>query len=62
MGRIKTALIKRTTFELFEKHKGEFKPTFEENKVLVDKFAEVPSKKHRNTIAGYLTRLMKEQE
>ncbi len=59
MGRIKTQLIKRTTKELFSHHKDEFSKEFEENKKLVEKFADVPSKKLRNIIAGYITRLKK---
>ncbi|MBN1377223.1 30S ribosomal protein S17e [Candidatus Woesearchaeota archaeon] len=59
MGRIKTQLIKRVTKELFSSHKDEFSNDFEENKKLVEKFADVPSKKLRNIIAGYITRLKK---
>ena len=59
MGRIKTQLIKRITKDLFKKHSEEFKTTFEENKQLVEKFADIPSKKLRNIIAGYITRLKK---
>ncbi|MBD3249615.1 30S ribosomal protein S17e [Candidatus Woesearchaeota archaeon] len=62
MGRIKTSLIKRITFDLFRKHKEEFKKTFEENRELVEQFADIPSKKQRNIIAGYVTRLVKEQD
>lgn len=59
MGRIKTKLIKRITHELMDKHKSEFKTNFEENKKLVSKFAHIESKKIRNVIAGYATRLVK---
>ncbi len=59
MGRIKTALMKRVTHELLETHPEAFKPTFEENKPLVDKFTDVQSKKMRNIIAGYVTRIVK---
>lgn len=59
MGRIKTALIKRITSQLFKEHRDEFTTTFEENKNLVAKFADTPSKKMRNIIAGYVTRLKK---
>lgn len=58
MGRIKTALIKRVTQELVERHRQDFKKTFEENKVLVSQYADITSKKLRNVIAGYVTRLM----
>ena len=62
MGRIKTKLIKRITFKLFRENKGEFKKTFKENKGIVDKMMDFPSKKMRNIIAGYLTKLVKAQE
>ncbi len=59
MGRIKTQLIKRTTEQLMNKYPGQFSEDFASNKVLVDKFVLVYSPKLRNTIAGYLTRLVK---
>lgn len=61
MGRIKTALIKRVTLELVSRHRQDLKKTFEENKVLVSQYAEISSKKLRNVIAGYVTRLMKNE-
>lgn len=62
MGRIKTMLTKRVTNQLVKEHSNEFKKTFEENKKLVSSFADVPSKKLRNTIAGYVTRQMKKAD
>ena len=62
MGRIKTQLIKRVSNELVNLHREELKESFEDNKVAVDKLADVPSKKLRNSIAGYITRLLKEAE
>lgn len=62
MGRIKTMLIKRVTNELVSDHSEEFKQSFEENKEVVTRFADVPSKKLRNVIAGYATRLVKTKE
>ncbi|MBN1502921.1 30S ribosomal protein S17e [Candidatus Woesearchaeota archaeon] len=59
MGRIKTKVIKRMSEELFERHREEFKDNFDENKKLVEQFADIPSKKMRNIIAGYITRLVK---
>ncbi len=59
MGRIKTQLTKRVTNDLIEANPDTFKKDFGENKKLVDEFADVPSKKMRNVIAGYVTRLMK---
>ncbi len=59
MGRIKTQLIKRTTEQLMSRYPGQFSDDFASNKVLVNKFVSVYSPKLRNTIAGYLTRLVK---
>ena len=61
MGRIKTKLIKRKTKELLKVHGENFTKDFTENKLLTNKFAIVQSKKLRNVIAGYMTRL-KEKE
>ena len=62
MGRIKTQLIKRTSIKLVEENKKNFKDNFEENKKIVGEYADIPSKKLRNVIAGYVTRLVKEKE
>jgi small subunit ribosomal protein S17e len=59
MGRIKTQQIKRATFDLLREHKDEFKKDFAENKKLVSEFAEIRSKKLKNMVAGYVTRLVK---
>jgi small subunit ribosomal protein S17e len=57
MGRIKTQLMKRITLTLFKEHRGKFKKTFTENKEIVGKLVDFPSKKFRNIVAGYVTRL-----
>jgi len=62
LGRIKTKLIKRITLKLYKQHREEFKPEFEENKKMVSNFADIPSKKIRNVIAGYITRLVKQKQ
>ena len=59
MGRVKTAKIKRATDKILGLHKGEFKTDFGSNKTLLTEFADIKSKKVRNTIAGYVTRLVK---
>ena len=59
MGRIKTRAIKRVTHEIIEKHRERFNEDFENNKKVIDEVAEVQSKKIRNKIAGYLTRLIR---
>ena len=59
MGRIKTMLIKRSSNDLMREHPEDFKGDFTHNKQLVDKYINVSSKKIRNIIAGYVTRLAK---
>ncbi|HEY9706501.1 MAG TPA: 30S ribosomal protein S17e [Allocoleopsis sp.] len=59
MGRIKTMLVKRTTEELMDKYNEEFTTDFNENKKVLDSKVKMESKKMRNIIAGYATRLKK---
>ena len=59
MGRIKTQLLKRVTRKLVSYHGSELSDDFGKNKGLLPKFASIPSKKFRNIIAGYVTRLNK---
>ncbi|MFH1456397.1 MAG: 30S ribosomal protein S17e [archaeon] len=62
MGRIKTMMIKRNVRKLREIHKDKFKKIFDENKKIVSEVAKIPSKKIRNIVAGYITRLEKKEE
>lgn len=62
MGRIKTMLVKRVTNEMFDEHADRFTTDFNKNKAVVEELANVPSKKIRNIIAGYATRLKKKHE
>ena len=62
MGRVKTQLIKRTTWELYRKHSQNFSQDFAENKPILAKYAAIPCKKIRNSIAGYLARLVKRKQ
>lgn len=59
MGRIKTVLIKRKTKELLQKYSDSFTSDFAQNKSLVTQHMQVSSKKLRNIVAGYVTRLKK---
>ena len=61
MGRIKTQLVKRMSNKTIESHKDELSKEFNANKKLVDQYIEGPSKKIRNGIAVYITRLMKKE-
>ena len=61
MGRIKTQLTKRTTEEIMAEHGKDFMTDFEQNKIILDSKVHVSSKKLRNIIAGYATRLKKRE-
>lgn len=62
MGRIKTQLVKRKTYELLRKFSGKFTADFDTNKQRVNELIPGASKKLRNIIAGYLTRLIKRNQ
>jgi ribosomal protein S17E len=60
MGKIKGRLIRRTGDNLETSSELEFSPKFEHNKkVLGNK--NLPSKKIRNQVAGYLTRVKRQE-
>ncbi len=61
MGNIRTSFVKRTSRELVETYEGIFTKDFDENKILVEKFTTVSTKHLRNKIAGYVTRLVRNQ-
>lgn len=68
MGRVKTTLVKRTSKELIiqSKSKGDLTPSdftgdFERNKKVLGNNT-MPSKRMRNMIAGYISRLQKRSE
>ncbi len=62
MGRIKTKLVKRTGEELISTYQDKFSGDFEDNKKLLPGLAEMNSKKLKNIIAGYITRLVKRKQ
>lgn len=62
MGRIKTSLIKSVTLKLFKNNKDLFKDKFDDNKLLINDLIKTESKKLRNIIAGYITRLVKQEK
>jgi small subunit ribosomal protein S17e len=61
MGRIKTKLIKALTNEVYSKYKEELTTDFNENKKVIDSVQVGASKKLRNVVAGYATRLKKQE-
>ena len=62
MGRIKTKLAKRLTHKLLEMYPEKFSKDLEVNKKSVGALLIGASKKIRNMIAGYVTRIMKRTE
>lgn len=57
MGKVRTETVKRTARELIEKFPDKFTNEYEANKAGVNELLRAPSKKLRNRIAGYVTRL-----
>jgi len=57
MGRIKTTLVKRTSKQLVDESPDIFTKEFDSNKKALGKT--MPSKRMRNMIAGYITRIKK---
>ena len=59
MGRVKNSLIKRTARTL-NKEKNLFNEGFDNNKKLLG--TNLPSKRLRNQVAGYVTRLIRNEQ
>ncbi|AFH42802.1 MULTISPECIES: 30S ribosomal protein S17e [Fervidicoccus] len=59
MGKVRTAMVKRTARKLITAHPDLFTEDFEENKQLIRKLVDVNSKRVSNKIAGYITHLVK---
>jgi ribosomal protein S17E len=57
MGRIKSMVIKRTSRQLIDQSADSFEKNFEDNKKALG--STLPSKRMRNKIAGYITRIKK---
>ncbi len=62
MGRIKTTYLKRKTKELFKLHGDKFATEFTQNKTITNAYTDIKSKKLRNIIAGYMTRLKQKEQ
>ena len=46
--------------KILKAHKDMFSDKFEDNKIRVDEVADIPTKKLRNLIAGYITKKVKQ--
>ena len=58
MGRVRTKTVKRSARQIVEKYYQQLTMDFDTNKRVVDEVAEIPSKRMRNKIAGFVTHLM----
>lgn len=58
MGKVRSALVKRTARRLLEMYPDVFTGDFEHNKRVVSQLIEFKSKKLRNQIAGYITHVV----
>lgn len=59
MGRVKSKAVKRDAMMIYESEPDSFTESFDENKQKVEEHAEISSKKLRNVIAGYITRIVR---
>jgi len=57
LGKVRTETVKRAARELIERFPEKFTNEYEANKAAVNEVMKAPSKKLRNRIAGYVTRL-----
>ncbi len=62
MGRIKTKFIKRKTRDLLKQHGEKFTGDYVKNKEIANGLVQVQSKKLRNIVAGYMTRLKRKEQ
>lgn len=59
LGRIKTSFIKNIAEELMKSYGNQFTTDFRKNKEMVKQLIDIKSKKIRNMVAGYVTKLKK---
>ena len=57
MGNVRTEKVKRIARELLRRYPDRFTADYEENKKMLSSLVNLPSKKLRNMIAGYITGL-----
>ncbi len=62
MGRIKTILAKRSGAKFIKLFPKTFSKDYDKNKQALGEVGKIPSKKLRNVIAGYITRLKEREE
>jgi len=57
LGRVRTEMVKKIAKELLQTSPDRFSTNYEENKKVVDELVNSKTKRVRNRIAGYVTRL-----
>jgi small subunit ribosomal protein S17e len=57
LGKVRTETVKRAARELIERFPEKFTSEYEANKASINQVLKAPSKRLRNRIAGYVTRL-----
>eukprot|EP01103_Thecamoeba_quadrilineata_P019556 TRINITY_DN7973_c0_g1_i1.p1 TRINITY_DN7973_c0_g1~~TRINITY_DN7973_c0_g1_i1.p1 ORF type:complete len:141 (+),score=32.59 TRINITY_DN7973_c0_g1_i1:30-452(+) len=62
MGRVRTKTIKKASRHIIEKHYPRLTTDFQTNKKMCDEIADIPTKRLRNKIAGFVTHLMRRIE
>ncbi len=62
MGKVRPSSIKILCRILVAQYENHLSTDFEENKEFLTQVVEVPTKRLRNRVAGYITRLMKIKE
>lgn len=61
MGKVRPQLIKRMALKIYKEKPEIFTTSFEDNKRILNETLDIKSKKIRNRIAGYITRLKKRE-
>ncbi|MFX0093205.1 MAG: 30S ribosomal protein S17e [Candidatus Hodarchaeota archaeon] len=59
MGKVRPSNIKSLSRIIVKEYEEYLSEDFDENKVIIEKIVELRSKRLRNYVAGYVTRLMK---
>jgi len=62
MGRIRTTFVKANGLKIYSKYKDKFSKDFQHNKKSLEEVATFNSKKLKNVVAGYITKLFKNEE
>ncbi len=61
LGSVRPAYVKKLSREIVDKYEHKLTLDFDENKNIISMVVELRSKKLRNRVAGYVTRLMRQR-